>query len=770
MISNYDNIPEELKTLQQWVCFNILPPLKPGGKPRKVPYIAGSNNEAASNRPTEWRSFRVALKDVESGKRQHIGFCVASTDPYVFIDLDDPQDSDQQKVFKRIKTYAQSSVSGEGAHLICKGSFKGSGKHPAYPAAGLFKENRFILMTGDVIKNRNTINVVADEDLQAIHTWLSNGKGDDAESVSLTEYVPTIPDMTIFEIGCDRFLKYRDMSNGKWEQFEEFNNDHSTADHAFLAMLCDLTESNEQVRYLFAVSGMWDETRAAKKSGHGFEGYVNRTIQKIRSKQMRDALITENIVLSFEEDKTTLMEAAPITPVKVKGNKNLIESLPEGLIKDLARYSYQTSYLPLQEASILAALMFVSGLCGRGYLTPTKSGLNLWLVLVGGTSCGKDEYQNGMKRVISAVSKKVPHIRKIFGGEIVSGPGIEAVFQDTFRYISYVPEFGDTFKLLANPQAPEYVKTLSRGLLNSYNAAGQGGSSEGRRKAQGSDEKVFVERPCLCIAGEATPESLYGSMTSRELATGFLQRFILLDVPLSSWSLEENKRHGAAPPKELVTRLEQLALAMDTADVNGQFTVIEASKEADDILKNYRDSKRLEIMACSDGLAKKEVINRAGLKAIRIASLVAVSSDFYAPRIEVAHALWAIDFVERADKKILKRFESGEIGSGQVKQETEIIRACKNILAMTYLDKRSLGMSKKIAKDDLVIPAAIIKKLVVNNASFASDRLGAVTAFDKCIESMCKSGVFVKLGDTFALEKYDHLHGVLLCMNRDTLQ
>ena len=763
MTSNYDNIPEELKTIQAWVCFDLT-----DGK--KIPYTPGSDNMASSNRPTEWRSYRSALKDVESGKRQHIGFCVSSTDPYVFIDLDDPEDVDQKRVFSRIRTYAQRSVSGEGSHLICKGTFSGKGRHPAYPAAGLFKENRFILMTGDVIKKRTTINAVADEDLQSIHSWLSKG-GEDVTEVELTEYVATLPDMTVFELGCDRFLKYRDLANGEWEKYEEFGNDHSTADHAFLAMLCDLTESNEQVRYLFSISGMWNEERAAKKAGHGFEGYVNRTISKIRSKQVRDAAITANITLAFTEDEADLPEPVSVSePVKVKGNSNLIESLPEGLVKDLARYSYRTSYLPLQEASLLGSLMFMSGMCGRGFLTPTKSGLNLWLVLVGGTSCGKDEYQNGIKRIMGAVSKKVPHIRKIFGGEIVSGPGIEAVFQDTFRYISYVPEFGDTFKLLANPHAPDYVKTLSRGLLNSYNSAGKGGSSEGRRKAGGgNDEKVFIERPCLCIAGEATPESLYGSMTTRELSTGFLQRFMLLDVPLSSWSMEENKNHGAPPPKELVARLEQLALAMDTADVSGKFTVVETTQEAHDLLKKYRDTKRKEIMQCPDGLSKKEVINRAGLKALRIASVLAVAADFYTPILTVEHAKWAIDFVESTDAAVVARFDSGEIGSGQVKQESEILKACVATAKMSKKDRRALGFTKKISTEFNIIPLSILKKLVVNNAVFATDRMGAVSSFDKCVDSMVKSGVFVKLSEAQAFDHYDHQAGVLLCLTKETL-
>jgi len=233
--------------------------------------------------------------------------------------------------------------------------------------------------------------------------------------------------------------------------------------------------------------------------------------------------------------------------------------------------------------------------------------------------------------------------------------------------------------------------------------------------------------------------------------------------------MEENKNHGAPPPKELVARLEQLALAMDVADVNGSFTVVETTPEAHDLLKKYRDTKRKEIMQCPDGLSKKEVINRAGLKALRVASVLAVSADFYTPILTLEHAKWAIDFVESTDAAVIARFDSGEIGSGQVKQESEILKACQTTSKLGKKERRILGFSKKMSTELNVIPLSILKKLVVNNAVFATDKMGAVSSFDKCVESMIRSGVFVKLSETQAYDHYDHQAGVLLCLTKETL-
>jgi hypothetical protein len=525
---------------------------------------------------------------------------------------------------------------------------------------------------------------------------------------------------------------------------------------------------------------MWNDARAAKKQAHGsVANYVDRTIRKIRGKQDLERRLVANHPIDFTPPEPEPVPAPP--PVKKKkapvslppkagpsrGDSSLIEALPDGIIKEIAEYSYRTSYYPLQEASLSVALMLMSGICGRGYMTPTKQGLNLWCILVGGTSCGKDEYQNGLKRIIHILSKNNKNIRNIFGGEIVSGPGLETVFQESPRYISYIPEFGDTFRSLANPTAPEYIQTLRRGLLNSFNSAGKGGSSEGRRKASGSDDKTYVERPCLCMAGEATPESLYGGMSLRELATGFLQRFILIDVDDASWSVDENKNHAAAPPDTLLARLDRLALMMDSCDQQDRYKQVQADAVAGPMLQAYMRGKRQRIMDTPQGLAIKEVINRAGLKALRIASLLAVAADIDLPIIREEHARWAINFVEKCDKNLLDRFATGEVGTGQTKQEAEIMKVVEGILSTPDYARRKWGYTKELSESDNCFLYQTVKERVVNHPAFANDKAGAVTAFDRCITNLEIAGKLTKLRKEFTADRFKILSGLVLTTGRN---
>jgi hypothetical protein len=750
---NFDAIPQEMRAKRQWVCFEV------DGSGRKIPYTPGTDDKAASNQSATWRSFRAACADVTEGRRSHIGYCFSSSDPYVFIDLDDIEDETQQQVFDSFTTYAQRSISGRGMHLIGRGKFDGPGRHPKSPAVGVFQQERFCLMTGDVVPGRETIQQLRTRELQSFVDFLGPAPAQQYDEVDLADGPREMPDMTVLEIGADMFpVKFNALMNGEYD-FPEYHNDRSAVDHALISMLCDITPHNGQVRDLFKSSRLWTVDRQEKKAAHGPDGYINRTISKIRGKQSYQKGLLERIPLMFgpdadedvEPERTSIIVTTPKQEIPQRGATNLLHSLPQGLLRDIAEYSYRTSFHPLQEASLATALVLMSGLCGRGYLTPTNSGLNLWLIVVGGTSCGKDEYQVGLKRILKYVSVKAPHIRKIFGGEIVSGPGIEKSFEKTKRFISYYPEFGDTFKLLANPLAPDHVKTLSRGLLNSFNAAGLGGSIEGRRKAN-QDEVPYIERPCLVVAGEATPESLYDAMTTRELATGFLQRFILLDAPGSSWSMTENPDHGKAPDADLLQRVANLALSMDMADATDKFKQVAANKVAGKLLHDYRRQKREEIMRSADGLIQKELINRAGLKALRVASLLAVATDTDLPVIEREHAEWAIGFVDYTDNGLLARFTSGDIGAGQAKQETVIKTVMLSLLEQPLTrgqrDLQALRNAHGVTHEEL-------KAAVIHNAAFAGDKAGAVTAFERSIQHLVTAGTLMKFSPQESLKAFD---------------
>ena len=80
----YENIPAELKKLNQWVCTR-------GNS--KVPMKAWENEAASSTNPQTWADFDTAHKSVSDGHYDYCGF-VFNDNGFVGVDIDTGYDED----------------------------------------------------------------------------------------------------------------------------------------------------------------------------------------------------------------------------------------------------------------------------------------------------------------------------------------------------------------------------------------------------------------------------------------------------------------------------------------------------------------------------------------------------------------------------------------------------------------------------------------------------------------------------------------------------
>ena len=148
---NLDCLPEELRQRRQWVVWKLE---ERDGKPTKVPYIAGGGGKASSTDSLTWRSFEEAVRALETGRYDGLGFVFSSGDPFAGVDLDDCRDPETgaleewaEKIVEDFGSYAEVSHSGKGVHIIVKGKTpnKKRGKVEAYSL------ERFFAMTGQVL-------------------------------------------------------------------------------------------------------------------------------------------------------------------------------------------------------------------------------------------------------------------------------------------------------------------------------------------------------------------------------------------------------------------------------------------------------------------------------------------------------------------------------------------------------------------------------------------------------------------------------------------
>ena len=150
-----ENIPEELKTLNQWLVWRYQ---TRDGKPTKIPFNAKTGQFAKSNDPATWCDFQTAIKAYQSGRYSGIGFAFAEGDGLFGVDLDHVIDKQTGEIepwaieiigeFRR--TYIEVSPSGTGLRIFGKGKPERCGKGTKEKRIELYDYTspRYLTVTG----------------------------------------------------------------------------------------------------------------------------------------------------------------------------------------------------------------------------------------------------------------------------------------------------------------------------------------------------------------------------------------------------------------------------------------------------------------------------------------------------------------------------------------------------------------------------------------------------------------------------------------------
>lgn len=156
LLANLAHMPLAMRELRQWLMWRLMPPKKPGGKPRKMPYYLSGKPRGwpkgmpSGGKPTDEQpqveqgheldraalvSFDEATAALRGGMHwAGVGFAFLPGDGLIGIDIDGAIDLESGEISKRCElvmrmcpSYAERSVSGTGVHIILTGqaeSFK----------------------------------------------------------------------------------------------------------------------------------------------------------------------------------------------------------------------------------------------------------------------------------------------------------------------------------------------------------------------------------------------------------------------------------------------------------------------------------------------------------------------------------------------------------------------------------------------------------------------------------------------------------------------
>lgn len=163
--SKYKNIPDELKKIPNWICWQGFED-RPGHLSKR-PIDPHSGRSAKTNDSSTWTDFDTAARAAVSYGVNGVGF-VFDGSGYFGVDIDNVAELMQDYIegdadnvvgefVDTLESYTESSQSGNGIHIICKGKLPEGGRRK--DKVEMYEVGRFFVMTGDVfIKERNIRN------------------------------------------------------------------------------------------------------------------------------------------------------------------------------------------------------------------------------------------------------------------------------------------------------------------------------------------------------------------------------------------------------------------------------------------------------------------------------------------------------------------------------------------------------------------------------------------------------------------------------------
>ena len=152
-----ENMPDDLKALQQWVLWRR-ERHEHAGRWTKRPYNPSQPHQRAkTNDPATWGTFGQCLRVFQgNGGFSGIGFVFSESDPFAGVDLDKcilpggGLEASAAQIVERLNSYTELSPSGSGLHIIMKAKLPPSGRRKG--TVEMYDQGRYFTMTGHIWK------------------------------------------------------------------------------------------------------------------------------------------------------------------------------------------------------------------------------------------------------------------------------------------------------------------------------------------------------------------------------------------------------------------------------------------------------------------------------------------------------------------------------------------------------------------------------------------------------------------------------------------
>ena len=447
---------------------------------------------------------------------------------------------------------------------------------------------------------------------------------------------------------------------------------------------------------------------------------------------------------------TTLRDAEPVAKAG-KGAPHASElHWPPGRAGVFARLIFDNSYSPVREVAIAATLGLLAGVCGRAYRTYTGKDLALYLILIAKSGIGKDSTHDGIPMLLKLASVPMAE-RFVRAQDFVSG---EALHKELLRepgFLALQGEFGRKMKRMSNPTDTP-MQSLRTVMTNAYGKR----FLEGKSYSNSDNSLEGVEWPALSFLGETTPATFLECLTPDMMADGFLSRFLCITY------------EGQRPPpnRERDAMLDDEDLSMWKAMVNHMVPyqypfnmpepcVVQPDEDAQERLERF-ELDCIDSLNATDDESERQVWTRAHLKALKVASLLAVADNPFKPVVRIAHVAWALTLVRDDIGVFQTRKRSGDVGIDDSARERKLSAFIKE-----YLVTNPIPAGYKVPdamRQNSIVPRSYLQRRAASLPAFNNHKLGATRALDDTLASLVVNGHLMEVKKDKLVDAYS-FHG-----------
>jgi len=720
-------------------------------KPVKFPVNPATEQAASPTDPETWVSFSEAVFVYEKNLKTNrpyagIGFQLQNS-PYALIDLDDTHDDKialeiQRKIFSEFNSYSEISPSGQGLHIIIKGTVP-HGRRRRF--VEIYSGARYMTMTGNVYHNKQI------EERQELLTqlWEQMGGGTDPELHVIDNKPEIYTDEQILEQARNAVNGelFNTLFNGQWEGIYP---SQSEADFALIDIIQFYTKARSQIVRLFHLSELGKRQKAQRA------GYLNFMINKAFDKELPE-LNFEAIKINGDNFTVGLKgdgDAEPgkptspsVSPASDEGNAQDLTGgkviFPPGLVGDIAQFLYDAAPRKIPIVALSGALGLMSGIVGRSY-NVSGTGLNQYILMLAGSGSGKEAMSSGISKLISVIKPGMPSAGEFLGpGELVSKPGLIKWLEKHPSIVSLISEFGLKLKEMSSSNASAHMVGLQSLFLQLYTKSGKGNVLDPMAYSDSTKNTMSLLAPNFTILGESTPETFYSCLDENMITTGLLPRFLIMeyngDVPYRSVD-----HFLAKPAFHLIDNLSKLMAISMGRQNNNEVQDVQFAPDAERMILDFGNYATDEVNKATIEITRR-LWSRSELKAMKLAAVVSVGINPINPVIEKGIMDTAIRMVIADIQNLSSKFDNNEVGLVDKVAMNELLQIKElGSLIAEWITPGNLGCitygMREEMRDAFVIPHGALQVKLYTNKQYRNDRNGPGSALKKALQHFLDSG------------------------------